>query len=339
MSYELFVEVTRGSTVESQHFGAAVVCDFNGNVQESWGDIDQLVFPRSAIKPIQAIGLIESGASDHYALTDAEISLACASHLGQPMHIERVSELLNRLGLDQNQLACGAQLPMDVPSAHALLASGQDCCRVHHNCSGKHTGFMATALHLQQPVEGYHQAAHPVQQLSFDIISDLAQFKLDLHRMAIDGCGFPALSLPLRNLGIAMARFANPAGLSERRGKAIKRIQAAITNEPFYLAGEGAVSSDLIDVTKGAVLAKTGAEGFFMAALPDRGLGIALKIADGNARAHSVALLEILDRIGALSKTEKQKLSAHINPKILNSRGQAVGEIRPALAKSPVQEH
>ncbi|MEH6451482.1 MAG: asparaginase [Psychromonas sp.] len=339
MYHEPFVvEVTRGSSVESQHIGAAVVCDVNGNVLESWGDIDQLVFPRSAIKLLQGIGLIESGASEHYTLSDAEISLACASHIGQPMHIERVAEWLKRLGLKEKQLACGASLPSDELSAQTLLASGQDCCRLHHNCSGKHAGFMTTALYLQQPVEGYHQAAHQVQQSSFDIISDLAQFKLDPHPKGIDGCGFPAPSLPLRNLGIAMARFANPEGLSERRGKAIKRIHHAITHEPFYLAGAGEVASDLINVTDGAVLAKTGAEGFFMAALPDRGLGIALKIADGNPRARSVALLEILDRLGALSETEKKKLSNHIRPKIINSLGQTVGEIRPAFSRVPDQQ-
>ena len=148
MSYELLVEVTRNATVESRHFGAAVVCDFKGNIVESWGDIKKLVFPRSALKPMLAIHLIESGASDHYALSDAELSLACSSHQGEQIHQTLVSSWLNRLGLTEDHLACGAVLPEHVESAHQLITSGQLGCRIHHNCSGKHTGFLTTALHL-----------------------------------------------------------------------------------------------------------------------------------------------------------------------------------------------
>lgn len=330
MSYELFIEVTRSYTVESRHFGAAVICDFKGRVLESWGDIDQLVFPRSALKPIQAIGVVESGASDHYSLSNADISLACASHQGEPMHVERVALWLNRLGLNQDHLACGAHLPGDELSAHQLLASGKDCCRIHNNCSGKHAGFLTTALYLKKPVENYHQIDHPVQQLSLDIISDLSQIELRKYPIGIDGCGFPAPALPLVHLGIAMARFANPAELSDHRAKAIKRIQTAIIHEPLYMAGHRSTASALIEATKGAVLAKTGAEGVFMAALPERDLGIALKISDGSGRARSVALLAILDHLGALSDTEKHKLRHHISPEIINTQGLAVGEIRPA---------
>jgi len=330
MSSELFVEVTRNGTVESRHFGAAVVCDFKGKVLESWGDAEKLVFPRSALKPLQAIGVIESGAGDHYALSNAEISLACASHRGEPMHLEGVTSWLTRLGLNQDHLACGAELPEDEVTAQQLLASGQEICRYHHNCSGKHAAFLTTALHQGEPVENYHQVDHTVQQLSLDIISDLAQIELRNYPMGIDGCGFPAPAMPLVHLGTAMARFANPAELSDHRAKAIRRIQEAVIDKPYYMAGHGSVVSELNETTKGAVLAKTGAEGVIIAALPERDLGIALKISDGNARARPVALLAILDHLGALSKEEKYKLRAHINPKIPNSQDLVVGEIRPA---------
>ena len=330
MSYELLVEVIRNGTVESRHFGAAVVCDSMGKVEESWGDIEQLVFPRSALKPMLAIHLIESGASERYALCDAELSLACSSHQGEEMHQTLVASWLNRLGLTEDHLACGAVLPEHTESAHQLLVSGQHGCRIHHNCSGKHTGFLTTALHLGLPLDNYHLLDHPLQQLSLDILSDLADIDLKQYPIGIDGCGLPAPTMPLRQLGRAMARFAKPVDLSDSRAQAIYRLHESITNEPLYIAGHGTVVSELNDVTKGAVLAKTGAEGIVTAALPGQGLGIALKIADGSARARSVALLAILDHLGVLSDEEKHKLQSHIVPTIVNSRGLAVGEIRPA---------
>ncbi|MBT8276010.1 MAG: asparaginase, partial [Bacteroidia bacterium] len=278
MSYELFVEVTRNGTVESRHFGAAAVCDFEGNLVDSWGDIESLVFPRSALKPILAIHLIESGASDQYALGDAELSLACSSHQGEQMHQNLVESWLNRLGLTEDHLACGAVLPEHTESAHQLLASGQHGCRIYHNCSGKHTGFLTTALHLNMPLDNYHLVDHPLQQLSLAILSDLADIDLEQYPMGIDGCGLPAPTMPLLQLAHAMARFAKPVRLSDERAQAIYRLHKAITNEPLYIAGQGTVVSELNEVTKGAVLAKTGAEGILTAALPERGLGIAVKI-------------------------------------------------------------
>lgn len=330
MSYELLVEVSRNGTVESRHFGAAVVCDFKGNVVESWGDIEQLIFPRSALKPMLAIHLIESGASDHYSLSDAELSLACSSHQGELIHQNLVESWLNRLGLTEEHLACGPVLPEDTESAHKLLASGQQGCRIHHNCSGKHTGFLTTAQYLNLPLDNYHSLEHPLQQLSLDILSDLADVDLKEYPMGIDGCGLPAPTMPLIQLGRAMARFAKPVDISDSRAQAIYRLHEAITNEPLYVAGHGTVVSELNDVTKGAVLAKTGAEGVLTASLPERGLGIALKIADGSERARSVALLAILDHLDVLSNEEKHKLKSHITPTIVNSRGLTVGEIHPA---------
>lgn len=332
MSFELLVEVLRNETVESRHFGAAVVCDVKGNVVKSWGDSEQLIFPRSALKPMLAIHLLESGASDHYALSDAELSLACSSHQGEAIHQDLVASWLKRLGLTEEHLACGPVLPEDTESAHKILASGQKGCRIYHNCSGKHTGFLTTALHLNLPLDNYHLLEHPLQQISLDILSDLAGVDIKQYPMGIDGCGLPAPTMPLVQLARATARFANPVDLSATRAKAIYRLHEAITNEPLYVAGHGTVVSELNEVTKGVVLAKTGAEGIVTAALPKKGLGIALKIADGSERARSVALLAILDHLNLLSDEEKQKLKSHITPTIINSRGISVGEIRPAAA-------
>lgn len=330
MSYELLVEITRNGTVESRHFGAAVVCDFTGTILESWGDVDQLVFPRSALKPMLAIDVVESGASDHFTMDDAELSLACASHQGEAMHEEKVAAWLERLGLNQDNLACGAVLPDDEPSAQRVLTSGQHGCRTHHNCSGKHAAFLTTALHLDLPIDNYNQIDHPVQTLSMNTLCDIAGIDLRQYPVGIDGCGFPAPTMPLVCLGRTIARFANPVNFSSHRAKAIHRLQEAVIHEPLYAAGHGTLVSELNKATKGAVLAKTGAEGVLIAALPDRGLGIALKISDGSARARPTALLAILDHMDILSQTEKDQLQIHRNPQVVNSQGLVVGENRSA---------
>jgi L-asparaginase II len=330
MGYELLVEVTRNNMVESCHFGAAVVCDFKGNVLQSFGDIQQLVFPRSALKPMLAIQLVESGAADHFALNDAKLSLACSSHQGEQMHQELVNSWINQMGLSEEYLACGPALPEDSESAHQLIVKGQPGSRIHHNCSGKHVGFLTTAHHLGLPLEGYHRIDHPLQQLSLDILSDLADVDLRHYPMGIDGCGLPAPTMPLLRLALAMARFGKPVDLSANRAQAIYRLHKAISNEALFMAGHGTIVSELIDATKGAVLAKTGAEGIIIAALPQQGLGVALKIADGSSRARSVALLAILDHLGALSGDTKQRLAGYAIPKTVNSNGLEVGDIRPA---------
>jgi L-asparaginase II len=245
-------------------------------------------------------------------------------------HQELVLAWLDRLGLTQDHLACGADLPDDVESARKLLVSGQQGCRVHHNCSGKHAGFLTTALHLKMPLEDFHLVDHPLQQLSLDGLSYLAGINVRDYSVGIDGCGFPAPTMPLFNLGLMAARFANPSELSDEHAQAIFRIQQAIIREPLYAAGHGTLVSELNQATRGAVLAKTGAEGVLTAVLPERKLGIALKISDGSARARSTALLEILDHLGALTDPEKTQLQAHTAPQINNSRGLVVGEIRAA---------
>lgn len=330
MPYKLLVEIIRNDTVESRHFGMAVVCDYKGNILESWGDPGQLLFPRSALKQLLAIDVIESGACESFALSDAELTLACASHQGEPMHQNLVEAWLDRLNLGTNDLACGKALPDDIECAQKVLASGHAGCRSHHNCSGKHAAFLTNALHLGLPTENYHSIEHPLQQRALNTLSDMAGIDLRSFPAGIDGCGFPALTMPLSSLGYAIARFARPVELSKSRAQAIYRLHAAIAKNPLYAAGRNTVVSMLNDVTKGAVLAKTGAEGILIAALPEHGIGIAIKIADGNARPRSAALMAILDYLDVLSDAEKMQLKDHINQPVVNSRNDVVGKIRPA---------
>ena len=331
----VLVEVARGGMVESRHRGRAVVADRNGKVVAHWGAVDAPIYPRSAIKPIQAIPLIETGAADAFAVSDEEIALACASHNGEPAHTERVAAWLARLGLGEGDLACGPQAPRQDRDRQALNRDGREPGRLHNNCSGKHAGMLATARHKGEPTADYHQLTHPVQQRVLGVLEHMTGQDLGVVPRGIDGCSIPTLAMSLGGLAVAMARFADPADLPERRIQAVMRIRRAWAGQPHMVAGDDRYDTDLLRATAGRVLVKTGAEGAYGAALPEFGLGLALKIEDGASRASTVALTAILQGLGALARSEAQAMAAWARPTVVNWAGDAVGEIRPAAGLAP----
>ncbi len=320
----ILVEVTRGDMVESRHTGTVAVVDARGAVKLSCGNISQPIYPRSAIKPIQAIPLIESGAADAFKLSDAEIALACASHGGEPRHVETVRAWLKRLTLSEADLECGAHPPSFAPGAEALYRAGTPIANAHNNCSGKHTGFLSVARHKGWPTRGYIGADHPVQRAVLQALADLCGSDLTNGAHGIDGCGIPVVGIPLERLALAMARVADPSGLAPSRRAAIERIRRAMTREPFMVAGTGRFCTRVMSKLGDAVVLKTGAEGVYMAAIPGLGLGICLKIADGAARASQIALAAVMERLGISGAAELATAP------LSNVAGLPVGEIRPA---------
>lgn len=329
MPNPILIEVTRGALVESIHRGAVAVCDANGKLRLSIGDIAQAVYPRSALKPVQAIPLVASGAADAFKLGDEEIALACASHSGEPMHTERVTAWLKRIDCTADDLACGVHPVRYEPVAEALIRAHEKPTRIHNNCSGKHTGFLTVAKHLGAPTKGYEKVEHPVQRAVVEALKDLAGMEGELP-WGVDGCCAPNFALPLAKLARAMARIANPQGLSPKRAAATKRILHAMTAHPELVAGTGRVCTALMREGNGKLAVKTGAEGVYVAILPEMGLGIALKIDDGASRAAEAAIAQLLLNLGALpSGGEASKLArAPVN----NTRGERVGERRPTEA-------
>ncbi|MEX2631427.1 MAG: asparaginase [Tistlia sp.] len=326
----VLVEVTRGTLVESRHRGAFAVCDAEGRILHQAGDPERLVYPRSAIKPLQALALVESGAADAFGCTPAELALACASHDGEPLHSEAVTAWLGRLGLSPADLECGSHLPYNEAAAHALIRAGKAPGPEHNNCSGKHAGFLCVARQLGAPLEGYIDFGHPVQQTLLGILEQMGGLDLREAPRGIDGCGIPQYAMPLGNLALAMARLADPAGQPERRQAACLRIRAAMAAEPAMVAGERRFCTRIIRSTNGRALVKTGAEGVYGAALPERGLGIALKIEDGAGRAAEVVMGRLLRRLGLISEAEAEALQPILRPSIRNRVGRIVGEIRAA---------
>ena len=326
----VLVEVTRGEMVESRHRGSAVVVDTRGKIAASWGNHGAAVYPRSAVKPLQAIPLVESGAAEAYGLGDAEIALACASHAGEARHIETVAAWLERIGLDQSDLECGPYWPMNEDASRALAARGQTPTAIHNNCSGKHAGFLATAVHKGEKTKGYVRFEHPVQQRILGTLEAMCGLDLGDAPRGIDGCAIPTIAIPLENLAWGMARFGAPGELSDSRAAACRRIAGAMAAEPFMVAGTGRYCTEIMQVTGGAALVKTGAEGVFCAALPQFGLGVALKCDDGAGRAAEVMLSAVLRHIGVLDDPMEAKLAARITAPVTNRSGRHVGDVRAA---------
>jgi len=326
------VLVTRGERVESVHRVHAAVVDTDGDTVEGWGSVDRLVFPRSAIKPMQALPLVETGAADAYRLEDAELALACASHNGEPRHVERVAGWLNRLGLDDGALECGGHLPRQEPVLIGFLRSGRPLGQVYNNCSGKHAGMLTHARHLGDAHRGYVLPDHPVQRRVLAAVAAMCGVDAEAMPLAVDGCSAPAPALPLAALAAGFARFATPEDLPAARAEACRRIGGAMMAEPYMLAGRDRLCTALIQATRGTVLAKTGAEGVYLAGLPGRGLGIALKAEDGTGRAAEVALVALLERYQALDERGRQALGSWFERRIGNVRGSIVGAMRAVPA-------
>lgn len=329
MTDPVLVELTRGDWVESRHRGAIAIADAAGRLVWSVGDVERPVFARSALKMFQALPLVETGAADAYGLGDAELSLACASHSGEPVHVETVGRWLAHIGCDETCLACGAHPPVNEAANRALILVGRSPSRLHNNCSGKHTGFLSVARHLGLDIDGYERPDHPVQRLALSAMAEMAGIAPDSMWIAIDGCAAPAAAFPLAGLARAVARIADPSGLAPDRAAAARRLDAAVKAEPLMVAGTGRACTTIVRAAKGAASVKTGAEGVFVAALTDLGLGVALKVDDGAGRAAEALIAALLAGLGVVP-AQDPAIAALAQAQVLNTRGRVVGARRVA---------
>jgi L-asparaginase II len=332
MDNPILVEVLRGSLVESRHRGAVAVVDADGGVALSLGDIDRPVFPRSAVKAIQALPLIESGAADRFGLGPEELALACASHGGEPAHVACAERMLRAAGLDVTALECGAHWPSHQASTIALARSGGTASALHNNCSGKHAGFLCVACAMGVDHRHYVDRSHAVQREVRHAIESLAGVTLGEDRCGTDGCSIPTYAVPLRNLAQAFARFGSGQGLVPERAKAAKRLCAAVAEKPFFVAGTGRFCTAVMAHFGVRAFVKTGAEGVFCGAFPDLGLGVAIKCDDGAARAAEVAMAAMIARFLPLSAGDEGALRQWTHPVLRNWNGIEVGGLRPAGA-------
>lgn len=324
------VEVTRGSVVESRHVVHVAVVHAERGIVASSGNTGLVSFVRSAIKMFQALPLVEDGVVTALGLTSQELALCTASHNAEPFHVHAARGLLAKAATDERALACGPHEPMYPPAAAALKDTGVAPGRIHNNCSGKHAGMLALARLHGWPLEGYHLRDHPVQQRVLETLALWSGAVASRIEVAIDGCGLPTFALPLDRVAAACARF---AGSAERADPAATVVRA-MTMHPEYVAGTGRLCTALMQITSGRLFAKVGAEGYYCAGIPERQLGVALKVEDGAKRAAEPALLAVLHAIDVLSGDELQRLRDFSHPRILNTREESVGEVRPRIQLS-----
>lgn len=320
-------ESFRGAFLENTHLGHAVISDAKGIVH-SWGDPKAVVLPRSSSKMIQALPLLTSGAASKHGLTERQLALACASHQGAPLHVEAVSAWLADLGLGEPDLRCGAQATRDKELKLQMIRDGEAPCQLHNNCSGKHAGFLTLGQHLGAGPE-YIDPDHPVQQAcldAFETVTDMAS-----PGFGIDGCSAPNYATTIEAMARAMAWFATAHQRSDTLSKAGADLAAAMYRYPEMVAGETRACTLLMRAANQPVALKTGADGYFIAILPQQGLGVALKICDGTTRASESAIAAILVRLGAVD-AKHPDVQSFLNPEIRNWRGVLTGNLAPSGA-------
>ncbi len=335
------LEYTRGGLVESLHAGALVVADAAGRVVAAWGDPHAVVFLRSAAKPFQALPLVESGAAAHFGLTPRELAITCASHLGLAMHVETVRGLQAKIGAGEADLLCGTH-PLDDPAtARQLILAGETPTPNRHNCSGKHTGMLATARQLGAPLAEYIDPRHPVQQAILAAFADLCGLPPEQVGLGVDGCSAPNFAVPLVNAARAFARLADPPDQAPARAAALRQIFQAMTSAPEMVRGPGGFDTELMRALPGRLVSKGGAEGYQAIGLApgalgpgSPALGLTLKVADGGSRAVGLIAAEALRQLGALSPAALDALAGFnftLPQPVRNWRGIQVGEAHAAF--------
>ncbi len=332
----ILVDVMRGGAVESTHRGAIAVIDDDGAVLASLGDIERPIFPRSAVKVLQALPLVASGAADQLGLSDEELAIACASHGGEEIHAKTAARMLAKAGLDAGSLECGAHWPYFEGAARALAARGEEPSALHNNCSGKHAGFLclACAMHggaldLRQYAKGYVAAEHPVMREVSAALEAATGFDLSGTARGTDGCSIPTYAIPLRHLALAFARVATGVGLRAGYADAAQRLRAAVASAPYLVAGSGRFDTRVMEQLGARVFCKVGAEAVFCAALPERGLGVAIKIDDGNtARAAEVVMAAAIEALVSLDDADSVFMRSLSEPTLQNWNGIQVGALR-----------
>ncbi len=325
----VLVEVTRGERVESLHRGAFIAVDADSGIVTSAGDVDRPIFPRSAIKLIQALPLIETGAADDCGLGDSELAIAGASHSGEPGHVEAASSILTKAGIAAAALECGCHWPMGENAARRLFCEGVQPNVLHNNCSGKHAGFLCTCGKQGWPTENYVQPDHPMQAAIRDVMTAVTGAAHGPDNMAIDGCSIPTYAIGLTAMARGMAKMASGQGLEPQRAGAAARLMKAAMAEPWYVAGTDRACTAMMKAAAGRLYAKTGAEGVYCGAVPELGIGFALKCDDGTTRAAEAMTAALVARL--LPKDALvDEMAAMAKTPIETRIGAVVGEIRPA---------
>ncbi|WP_099159745.1 asparaginase [Virgibacillus ndiopensis] len=335
------IQVFRGKYVESAHDVHIAVVTAKGDLLAYYGDPNRMTFARSSMKPFQAIPIVESGALEEFNLTEKELSLFCASHSGEAYHRKTVEEVLGKIRLEENHLQCGTHIPRDIDSYNKLIKEGKELTPLYSNCSGKHSGMLTGCVKQNMDVDTYRELSHPYQQQIIEAIADVCEFEKDKIKTSVDGCGVPVHQIPLHQLALAFGRLASPDewenGNSKRR-ESLKQISDAMVNYPEMVAGTKRFDTDLMNAYQGRIVAKGGAEGVHCFGDRQTGIGVAVKIDDGNARGTNVASMEVLQQLKIGDQSIWDQLDMYYHAPVLNARKEKIGEIKSSFELNSTQK-
>jgi L-asparaginase II len=337
------VEVRRGAITESRHRGHVVAIEPNGNIVASLGAPHNVTFLRSSAKPFQALPLLTSGAAERFGFTDEEVALACASHNGEPIHTNLAASMLEKIGLGPDALHCGVHEPYSPEAAGVLRAHNELPNVLHNNCSGKHAGMLAVALHLGAPTENYESPENPVQLAIARVVSQFTGVAVEDFAVGIDGCAAPIFGVSVRTMALAYARLVSPPeDFDKATREACQRIVRVMTAYPQLIGGTSdRLDTEVMRAAPGRIVSKVGAEGVYTAGiLPSErwpnGLGLAIKIEDGDdKRARPTVVVESLRQLGVLSDATLEAVARYAFFPVQNRRGDIVGEIRASFELRP----
>ncbi|WP_375449599.1 asparaginase [uncultured Devosia sp.] len=324
----ILAELTRGNWLENIYRGAFAVIDGDGRLIASAGDIERAIFPRSAIKSMQALPIFARHAADAFHHTEEELALACASHHGEDAHVTVAAGLLDRLGLSVADLECGAHAPTNAAAREALRASGREPSALHNNCSGKHSGMLSVARAMGVPTAGYVGREHAVQRVVREAVETVIGEPLSEGKCGTDGCSIPTFAAPLRAFAHGFARMATGHGLPADYASAAQRLFDAATSHPHLVAGTGHADTQIMGAFGGRVMQKVGAEGVHCGAIRDKGWGYAIKCDDGNNAASTAMLAGLLLAIADPDAAQTELLKTFASQTIRSVRGADVGVLR-----------
>jgi len=324
------IRVWRGENIESLHEGFIAVVDREGEIRAGYGNTVYSTFLRSSAKPFQLYPLLVKGGVDRFSFTAEEITVMCASHTGQPEHVDRVRSILGKIGLDESYLQCGSHAPLYAPEAERILRKGGNFEQVHNNCSGKHSGMLAQAVVYEADFKTYLSISNPVQQHILRAISLFSDVPADELPAGVDGCSAPIYLVPLNKMALMYARLAQGADHH------LRTIRDSIINNPFFIGGDSRFDTAFMKATGGRFISKTGAEGVQCVGIIDggprpecTGWGLAVKILDGSLRAKGPAAIEALEQLGVLTNDDRAALKDLAAQDIVNHAGIRAGRIEP----------
>ena len=319
------VEVTRCDEIESFHHGVAVLINSSGEILKEWGNSDLNIYPRSALKPIQTLNLYKDGIAEAMNLTEEQIAITTASHHAEKFHQEIILNWLKKIDINEENLLCGHDWPWNLEDKFKAKSEYKYKRKIYHNCSGKHCAHLAVSKHKNLTIENYQEKTHPIQKDLIQLIENLSEYKIK--NIGIDGCTLPNPLMPLKKFALAASQLLDSKKLNENADIA-KKIFNSCTQFPEFTGGTKSINCILTKLSTGKIFFKNGAEGVFLALIPEIKSALVVKILDGAARAAETAIAGLISELKIIDENELEKIKFR---EVTNSTGQKIGKMRFVL--------